>query len=359
MNKYLIVFLASYLLIGSSLVLGEERSFSRPQLISKTKIPHPDINYNERKENASYDSGIVELIYMVDERGNPTEISVLRSSLKKFEAAAIESIQTHFYEPAIFNGKPVSSVLTSNIVFEINRKAIAFDRWYLRNEGLRQDEEFSRLYGKLKSKLVKTRHDFKALNELLGLMSDLRSRSFKRLVNISLAKLQLAETFDLTDQRIVALQELLWYESVKYEGKNSDPTSTLAIRKSLLKLLIDNGRYSESLSLYTEAIVYDPVIKAEFGDYIAQIEVLANNDSTLGRIVGIPISGKAGVPLLKRTFTFDNISGRLTLIKLRCGSKFAELAFKTGAEYRVPSSWGACNLEIIGETETVARLLEF
>lgn len=359
MNNCLIVFLVSSLMIESTLALGEELNFSLPQLISKAEIPHPDMAYNEREDNASYDSGIVELIYMVDEQGNPAEISVLRSSLEKFEAAAIETIQTHSYQPATLNGKPVSSMMTSSIVFEINRRSIAFDRWYLRNEGLKQDEEFSRLFKKLKNELAKTDHDLETLNELLAVMSDLKSRSFIRLVNISLAKLQLAETFDLADERIVALQELLWYEAAEYEGKKSDPSSLSTIRKSLLKLLINSGHYSESLSLYAEVVAYDPSIKTEFSNYITQIEMLKKDDSTVGRIVGIPVSGKTGVPLLKRTFTFDNINGRLDSIKLRCGTKFAKLAFKVNAEYHVPSNWGACNLEIIGESETIAQLLEF
>ena len=354
-----IALLVFSLMIGSSLVIAEEPSFLPPQLLSKTEVLHPDMNYNEREENASYDSGVVELIYMVDEQGNSAEISVLRSSLKKFEAAAIESIQAYSYRPAMLGDKPVSSVITSTVVFKLNRRSIAFDRWYLRGEGVKQDDEFSRLFKKLKKELTKTPPDLETLDKLFVLMSNLKSRSFDRLVNTSFAKLKLAEKFDLEDQRIVALQELLWLGEVEYEGKKNDPDALSSIRKSLLKLLIDGGRYSESLSLYAEASDSDQSIRKAFGDYISQIETLKNDDSIVGRMIVILNSGKIGVPLLKRAFTLDKVSGRLDSIKLRCETNFVNLTFKIGAEYRLPADWGACNMEIIGATSTTAMLYEF
>ena len=145
--NHCVLLIAAMAILISNLALAGESSFVPPKLLSKQDLVHPDMNHNGRTGDRSYDSGVVELIYMVDKDGVPKEISVLSASQQKFEQAAIDSIQTYRYKPAQQGGKLVGSIVKSIVIFEINRRTIAFDRWWLQDAGVAQDEEFTERKG--------------------------------------------------------------------------------------------------------------------------------------------------------------------------------------------------------------------
>lgn len=81
--------------LNGSLSVVADEEYKPSVLVSKPKFQHHDMNYNDKGLEASFDSGLVELIYTVDEAGLPNQISVLRSSQTKFDSAAINLVKKY------------------------------------------------------------------------------------------------------------------------------------------------------------------------------------------------------------------------------------------------------------------------
>ena len=95
-----------------------------------------------------------------------------------------------------------------------------------------------------------------------------------------------------------------------------------------------------------------------FKSYIAKLILLKESDQASQRVVNVGEIGYAHLPLLKRSFVVKIDKGKINTLKLRCDAKFKEFAFKIDAQYSTPDSWGACNLQIIGEQGSVVSVLQ-
>jgi hypothetical protein len=127
--------------------------------------------------------------------------------------------------------------------------------------------------------------------------------------------------------------------------------------------LINNGYYAEALDAYTRATTELKAYQVEqivqtFGQSIAEIQELKQSDNAYARDVKLGEEGYTFLPLLKTTFTFDKVMGRLEKLKLRCSRKFSELPFLEDSDYQIPESWGDCQLQIIGKKGSSARLIQ-
>jgi len=352
--------LTSTLILLPAVVSANSTDFSPAKLLSNERLRHPDQHYNQRNQNASYDSGVVELIYIVDKLGRPMHISVIRSTMPKFEQAAIDTIKTYRYQPAVLAGQAIQSVHKTNIVFELNRTSIGFDRWYLRDEGKQQDEQFSKLYKKLKKALRAKNPDFEKSESLLKKMTKIRSRSFSRLVNMNLAALEFAETFNRPKQQLSALSNLVWLDEISYEGKQqNNSTSMSRVRSGLINLLIKYGRNAEAEAIYQRYVESDELIREKFAVIISQIEAIKLGEQAVARTEQISASGNTHFLLLKRRFTLDQVDGEIDAIQLRCSKKFSTLDYQQNAEYMLPSAWGQCFVEVLGKAQSAFRVLEY
>ena len=85
---------------------------------------------------------------------------------------------------------------------------------------------------------------------------------------------------------------------------------------------------------------------------------MAGSDKPFARAINLADSDNIKVPLMKSSFTFDNVEGKLKQIKLRCEAKFKSLEFVSDADYSVPESWGRCQIEILGDKNTSAQLIQ-
>lgn len=84
-------------------------------------LKHVDPQYSEEARRQQL-SGTVLLSFVVDEKGLPQKIQVIRGIGHGLDEKAIEAVQQYRFQPAMRDGTPVSVQLKMEVRFEIYRR---------------------------------------------------------------------------------------------------------------------------------------------------------------------------------------------------------------------------------------------
>ena len=333
------------------------------ELVKSAEPNYPTERNSGRGGEVSIDDGLVKLIYMVDKQGKPYQVMVVRSSMPKFSEEAVKSINRNQFKPAMRNAKPVDSRYHSDLKFVFdeadlhdsrgNKGSISGARRFSLPDG------YKSYYDQFSEELDQAKPDQDKLQQLLNTMTNIKHQSFYSLAYLSLARYRAAKKFDDQAGQMQALEDLIWFDEMvesKHQVLQKDLKHTVYI--ALLQLQIESGRYAEALDNYSEFNNSDSKIGKLFKDYIGKIVLLKESDQATQRVLNIGDNGYSHLPLFKRSFVVEVDKGEITTLKLRCDTKFKELAFKVDAQYALPDSWGQCDLQIIGEQGSVVSVLQ-
>lgn len=332
--------------------------------LEKSSAPnYPKERNSGRGGEVSIDDGLVKLVYMVDQQGKPYQVMVARTSMSKFSEEAVKSINRNQFKPAMRNAKPVDSRHDSDLKFVFDEADLHDNRGTKGSVGdarrFSLPDGYKSYYDQFTQALDQTKPDQSKLQQLLNTMSNIKHQSFYSLAYQSLARYRVAKEFDDTLGQMQALEDLIWFDDVvetKHQVLQKDLKRTVYI--ALLQLQIASGHYAEALDNYSEFKKADRKIGELFQDYIGKIILLKESGQTTERVITIGDSGYSHLPLLKRSFVVETDKGKIDTLKLRCATKFKELAFKVDAQYTLPDSWGECDLQIIGEQGSVVSILQ-
>ncbi len=100
-----------FMLWGPEKAEPKERVFPKAM---KQAVPRYPLEMRRQKI-----SGEVVVSYVVDEKGRVRDVTVVRSSHKEFEEAAVECVEKWTYTPALEDGKPVETRMRMPIVFNL------------------------------------------------------------------------------------------------------------------------------------------------------------------------------------------------------------------------------------------------
>jgi TonB family protein len=101
--------------------------FHRPSCTEKIRdnclsaprpISSPEPTYSEEARKAKLEGDCVVSI-VVDDKGKPTDLHVIKSLGMGLDEKAIEAIKTWKFEPAYKDGKPVAAKLTLQVSFRL------------------------------------------------------------------------------------------------------------------------------------------------------------------------------------------------------------------------------------------------
>ncbi len=350
-------FVLLFYVLSSVLVsMNAEAEFVPAKRIYKSQGLHPDLVRRSSRVSFSYDSGAVEVAYMVNKNGQVSDVRVLKSTQEKFEKHAIELVRNYTFDPAQLGSIPTSSIVRETIVFLLDRSKIANTNWFHSNEGNSQDDRVSGLLAVFHESV--SDQDQAQAETVLVSMRNIRSRSFDRLVQMELAQLLFSEVFNEPQLRFDSLQTLHWLQGLKYEGKKDlDAQTRLVIRVNLLTELINRSRYVEAIELYESMSKEEQVIR-KFASAVEEIQQIQKSADPIQQSVLISDSGDGHHRLFKRSFSVELESGNLDQIELRCDTKFTRIEFEPDKTYAVPKRWGDCLLSLLGAPGTKGTLLE-
>ena len=98
---------------GDGIYVGLEISI--PKMVSTVSVPYP---YNVAAKDIQ---GMTVMAMVIDVKGVPQHIQVLRSHGAAFDRASLAALQASKFEPGILAGKPVPVWIDVRVVFTANR----------------------------------------------------------------------------------------------------------------------------------------------------------------------------------------------------------------------------------------------
>ena len=90
---------------------------SIPKMVSTVSVPYP---YNVAAKDIQ---GMTVMAMVIDAKGVPQHIQVLRSHGAEFDRASLAAVQASKFEPGLFAGKPVPVWIDVRVVFTANRRS--------------------------------------------------------------------------------------------------------------------------------------------------------------------------------------------------------------------------------------------
>jgi TonB family protein len=281
--------------------------------------------------------GRVRLAFMVDPRGKPFEVTVMRSTGDKvLEQMAIRCIEHSTFEPASVNGKPIEGDLELNIK-------------YNNPQPKRTSNEFIAAYASLMQAIAAS--DRAAADEAMG---RLKVGSLYEDALMGMAHYNYALKWGNDEQQLTGLERTL---------DGSDLLHADLYRSALvaaLRLEVKTFRYGEAMSTWQriQKAGVAPDIVANLKSIIEQLEK-SRIDDTSYEVQGALTEGRWYMHLFKTHFRAVISKGSISQVKLRCKRRFLSFNFDPGLQYEVRAKDGDCVLQFEGEPGTEFRLVQF
>lgn len=301
------------------------------------------------------DSGVVELVFMVDQKGKPSNIVVLRSSQPFFDSAAIKTIATYRYTPARLNGEAIESRQVARIKFD-HSKIANFSGFV---NPMDAPEGYMSLYNRLRKELKKESPSHRKAMISLNKIHRLRYKTFFTAVHTQLARYYIAQKFGSKAQQLDPLLKLMMFQDISWGGKNAlEEEVKKTVQFAILKLMLDLGHNAEALERYHQFTALNPELTEVFSGVMKKIMQVRDSDAVLERKAVLSRDGKTFLSLLKRSFVVELVEGEIKNLLLRCERRFAQFEYKAEAQYNIPETWGKCELQLNGEPKTRLSVLQ-
>ncbi|RBP51151.1 energy transducer TonB [Arenicella xantha] len=301
------------------------------------------------------DSGVAELVFMVDKTGQPKEIEVLRSSRSFFNGPAIKTIETYRYQPATVNAEPVESRQVARVEFDHSK--IANIRGFV--NPMDAPDGYMSLYNRLRKELNKESPNHRKAVHTLNKIHRLRYKTFFTEVHTQLARYYLAVEFGSKEEQLEPLLKVMMFENIEWGGKRAlDDETKNTIQLAILKLMLDLGHNAEALKKYSEFSATNSDVSNAFSSYMQKIKQIQQSDSVLERRVTLTPDGKAFLSLLKKSFVVELVTGSVDNFLIRCERRFARFEYNPEAQYDIPAAWGECEMQLNGAPDTLVSVLQ-
>ena len=298
-------------------------------------------------QRALENAGMVEVRFMVDKDGKVFEPMVIEATKQAFEREALQAAINYLYTPAKLDGSLTESVRTLRVLF------------LMENSQDTVPKKFGRYHRLVKKELAKDKTDEQKIRSYLRRMTTSNPLSPYAYAHLNLIKYQYALKTNDNNAQISAIRQLLLFEgSAGRKGKFLDDDLRKTIKRALYILYVKTQRYAEALGAYKQLLDIDAEAESLFGDSAKKIYGLRQNDRPVKITMQVDSRGYSSIDLFKKTFSFDDLDGSITTLKLRCRNKFAKLDFNFEREYQIPHSWGYCNLQVIGAPATKFSLFQ-
>jgi len=306
--------------------------------------PHPKrIDMESYPSDEVGNEGWVELAFMIDTRGKPFEVTVIRSTGKPaFEKVAVKSIEHSTFEPGKLNGAPVESGYEMKYLFTGGREHpssganLAFVNAYKAlvkavNSGDRAtaDEAMQRL-------------------KITNLYED---------AYFGIATYQYASKFGTEGQQLEGLRRAIAREDdARYLPRDLFRFALF----TCMQLEVKDHQYAEAIATWKrlEKAGIDKDSAARIRETIAKLEKIRTDDSVY--VVSGQISDSNWyLHLFKRRFQAVVSEGYISEVRLRCDTRHWFFPFDAKLQYEINSKDRECSIELLGAPGTQFKLMQF
>ena len=138
-----------------------------------------------------------------------------------------------------------------------------------------------------------------------------------------------------------------------------DPTIVQPFLERLISIELQTNDYAGATSSIETLLGIISSEQAQpYRNVLSQIEDIKSGDAAFAMAESLSNRGTRNLELFKSTFYFDQVQGSIEQIKLRCQQKFLSFTFNIENSYSIPSSYGICKMEIIGDPNTTFSLVQ-
>ena len=292
------------------------------------------------EERRSGGEGWVDLAMMIDTRGKPFEIGVLRSTgNKQFEDAAIKYVAQIRYEPATVSGHPVEWATEYRVTYRLH--------------GMPRGESaaFIKAY-----KDVATAIDAGDRSAADAAMAKLKIGNLYEDAFFGMASFYYARAWGSESDRLAGLRRAI--------GNDKDgsylPAAMLGVAlANCLRLELNVHEYAEAMQTWerVQKARVDPAVLAKFKPVMDQVLTLKSNNIEYS-VDGTLSDGYWYLGLFKRHFRIEVRDGALAEVKLLCERQYIGVTFDPTILYQVNGRSGDCRLRLEGTPGTRVRLYQ-
>ena len=319
----------------------EQALFEAATLINRGYPTYPE------SESETYNSASVLISFMVDKNGHTFEPVVINSTRKEFEKAALSALENYQFIAATYNDQVVESIQSVRILFLVNK------------ENQEVNQQFDTVYRDAINELKKDQPNKERLITQISLMENSTHMSPYNYSNLNIIKQNYAQIFDSKQSQIDAIEELLLFESRTNQEAALDNRLKSTMRRKLVLLYIQTQQYGSAVQEFEELRKIDSEAGILFEDALKQMEDIYQSNQIIQTPITLSEEGYTTINLFKSNFGFHKTSNDLNRVKLRCDKKFASLGYQKDLEYKIPKSWGRCNLQVIGTPNSKSVLYQF
>lgn len=317
---------------------------TRARLVDKPPIPeYPD------KARRRGQEGWVQLSFTVRPDGTVVDPIVEDSTgIVEFERAAIASVLRARYAPATWQGRPIEQCASRMMYyFTIDGRQIGARREFIRPWREASDLAREQRYAEAEAKLDAMARDGAWSNYEISRLWLLR------------ASVQ-AGTGDKAGQ----LRSLRRATASRGSDLERDLYRQALLQRFALEVQL--SQYGPALETHSRMLKLEPpLVDSRVEKAVAEIDRAIHNTDTLGfpGVVEFRSGCEEGRPnwqheLLRRTFAFDHIEGKVDDFELRCDWKRVVDRVSTDKTWQVPVSWGWCQVFVFGEQGAKVTLVE-
>lgn len=316
-----------------------------PQITKPVLINDPSINFPNqyRGLNTVYVEGLVDVRYTIGADGRVTDASIEQLlGPQEFADRALADVRARQYKPALENGTPVAVNWRVRFMFRIKDA----------EQGAREQVVKAYHHAVLLADEDKLADAIAAL-EAIEKEPDLNF--YERTMTARVLAVFYARTEDYDD----ALKQIR-IATIEDGAFLSAPERVPAIRLRM-DAEAQVGNWAEALAWFEILKKYTDVAADDHAAALAsQIHALIDGTAPIVLATKIP----ADTPqewqhtLLRRSFSFAGVEGKLGNFALRCDVHGIESAVSDKANWTVPGSWSGCTIYVEGAPGTRFKFVE-
>lgn len=314
-------------------------SFVPPKPLARVNPLYPNGSRYEGR------GGWVRMAFCVDTTGAVADVTVVDSSRAgEFEDNAVAAMQKWKYQPAQFGGAAIrqcgNEVMFS---FELEGKNGARELY------LKRWKSISALI--TENRLAEAEVKIDAL-DVMSNYEEARLMILHSFIARAQNNIQ-GELDDLTTA-------LIWRDQLEPELVTALLHRSLVLNVQLQQMAAAHTCYTKLTEEQADTLTEE---ERRFGDKLLAVVDSDASLATPGSIRRRTPTDKArpswSARLLRPAFQFEAVDGELNRVDVRCNDHSYTSPFSADQVWRVPASWGACDVVVFGTEGTTFKLVEF
>lgn len=295
------------------------------------------------KASLKMQEGWVIINFIIDKHGTVVDPFIERSSgIKDFERSALRAVKKWTYIPATQNGQPI----------EQYQRTVKLD--FRIREGAGVSNKFFKSYSSLIESIDS--------NEL-----DTAKKKLKKLYNKKL--------WNYTESSYYWLADAIYSEAIKDDKRELNSINNALATKSeqlqdtnisylLARQFILNYRYKrlsnalKSLNVLKSRAGNEELV-AQLQPYAETIQFLIKGNKPLIRTILLESERRAVHQLIRNDFSVVVNKGSLSEIEVRCDNKRSKYGYKKENIWKIPKSWGKCDVVFFGKKYSSIDIVEY